>query len=65
MMKALFKRREMITLVGIILLAVVVTLFNTSFVTPYNLSRIANSSVMLLLLAAGVTPVARLNNRWK
>ncbi len=56
-MKALFKRREMITLVGIILLAVVVTLFNTSFVTPYNLSRIANSSVMLLLLAAGVTPV--------
>jgi len=61
-MKALTKHREMITVIGVIILALVVTLFNTSFISPYNLTRIANAAVLLVLLAVGVTPVILTRN---
>lgn len=56
-MKNLLKRREMITVVGVIILMIVVTAFNSAFISPYNLSRIANSATILILLAAAVAPV--------
>ena len=56
-MKELLKRREILTISGVLLLLVVVALFDTAFISPHNLSRTANSAVILILLAAGVTPV--------
>lgn len=56
-MKALTKHRELITVIGVIILALVVAVFNSTFISPYNLTRIANSAVLLILLAVGVTPV--------
>lgn len=56
-MKELLKRREVLTISGVLLLLLVVALFDPNFVSAFNLSRTANSAVILILLAAGVTPV--------
>ncbi|MGO1434766.1 MAG: ABC transporter permease [Canibacter sp.] len=56
-MKALFKHREMITVIGIIAFVAIVTIVHPSFIAPSNLARIANSTVILALLAIGGTVV--------
>lgn len=56
-MKAIYQHREAMIISGVILLLLLVALVEPNFISPFNLSRTANSSVILLLLAAGVTPV--------
>lgn len=56
-MKPFLKRREFITIAGVLILLLVVGLVNSSFVSPYNLGRVANSAVILILLAAGSVSV--------
>lgn len=52
-MKQLLKHREAVTVLGVVLLFAVVALVHPSFVSGGNLARIANSTVILALLAAG------------
>lgn len=52
-MKQLLKHREAVTVLGVVLLFAIVALVHPSFVTGGNLARIANSTVILALLAAG------------
>lgn len=56
-MKDLLKRREILTVSGVLLLLLFVALFDPTFVSIFNLTRTVNSAVILILLAAGVTPV--------
>ncbi|WHU57744.1 ABC transporter permease [Trueperella pyogenes] len=53
----ILKKRESIIITGVILLVGIVGLVNSSFVSIFNLGRIANSSAILILLAAGSVPV--------
>ncbi|MCK6210857.1 ABC transporter permease [Georgenia sp. EYE_87] len=52
-MKQLLKHREAVTVLGVVLLFALVALVHPSFVSGGNLARIANSTVILALLAAG------------
>lgn len=52
-MKSLLKQREFITIGGVILLMVIVGIFHSSFISPTNLARVLNSTVILALLGAG------------
>lgn len=52
-MKNLLKQREFITIGGVVVLIVIVSLFHGSFAAPSNLARILNSTVILALLATG------------
>lgn len=57
MIARILKRREVITVGGVVALLAIVAAFNPSFVEPSNLSRVLNSAVILMLLAAGVGTV--------
>jgi AI-2 transport system permease protein len=52
-MKQLLKHREAVTVLGVVLLFAIVALVHPNFVSGGNLARIANSTVILALLAAG------------
>lgn len=62
MISRIARHREFITFIGVILLLIVVALFNVDFVSPGNLARVLNSTVILLLLAAGTAPVIMTRN---
>lgn len=56
-MKAIFKHREMVTAIGVIAFIAIVAIVHPTFIEPSNLARIANSAVILALLAIGGTVV--------
>ncbi|MPV35590.1 ABC transporter permease [Georgenia subflava] len=61
-MRQLLKHREAVTVLGVVLLVAVVAIVHPSFVTGGNPARIANSAVILALLAAGSAIVIMTRN---
>lgn len=56
-LSALIKGREAVVLIGLIGYILIIGLINSSFLDPSNLVRIANSALMLALLAVGSSVV--------
>ncbi|USQ79165.1 hypothetical protein NF556_16310 [Ornithinimicrobium faecis] len=61
-LRSLLRHREAVTVSGVVILVLLVMLVQPAFAAPSNLLRIANSTVILALLAAGSAVVIMTRN---